>query len=458
MTRSTAVIIGYSFAGACCARILSRVCDRVVVVERDELPAGPVARTGVPQGRHAHMILDRGRRELEHLFPGFERTLVERGGVIIDPGLEFASYGRTGWAPRSQTTLRVVCASRDLTDAVVRELAAPAPHVEIRTGWQVGSLRVEGRRVTGVELRSRDGSRAESIDTALVVDASGRGSKLPALLEEAGIAPPDETTIDSGTWYSTRWFERRGFSAWWKAAILVPNLAGPGALLMPVEGDRWIVSIASVGRGQPAIDDSNYRAALEALRSPIIAEAVGAPVSPVHATRSTPNRFRHYHRWREPVVGIVPVGDATCALNPIHGQGVTCTAVCARILESCLAEGGVHSPTLASRFIRAQARWLAEPWGTATSFDLQFPNTAGKRRLAPKLFAPYMRLFAEAVREDGDLFRRVGEVGQLNEPMASLMAPRIVARVLQSAVRRRVNRVAPEASRTAAYPPPTIMA
>lgn len=458
MTTSTAVVIGYSLGGACCARVLARACDRVIVIERDELAADVAPRAGVPQGRHAHMILDRGRRELEHFFPGFEKRIVERGGILIDPGFEFASLGRMGWGPRSATTLRAVCATRDLTDATVRELASPPPNVEIRTRCEVIGLRIEQGRITGVEIRDREGQRTETIAASLVVDASGRASKLPAFLEAAGAPVPEETVIDSGTWYATRWFERPAWPSWWKAGIIIPSQLGPGALLLPVERDRWIVSIASVGRGQPQIDEANYLDELRKLPSPIIAEAVGAPVSPVYGSRSTPNRRRHYERLTEPVVGLIPFGDVTCALNPIHGQGVSCTAVCARLFETAVAEAGAQSPTLASRFIKAQARWLAEPWATATGFDLRFPTTAGKRALAPKLVAPYMRLFAEAVRDDIALLRQIGEVGQLNQPMSTLMAPRVVARVLRSAVRRKLAGARPEASPTGAYPPHTITA
>jgi 2-polyprenyl-6-methoxyphenol hydroxylase-like FAD-dependent oxidoreductase len=454
MSHSTAVIVGYSLAGACCARILSRVCDRVVVIERDELPTTVTSRPGIAQARHAHLILDRGRRELEHFFPGFEQRMVEQGAIVIDPGLEFATHGRSGWAPRVETSLRAICASRDLTDATVRQLASLPANVELRTNCEVASLRITNHRVTGVEVRHRDASQPETIDAMLVVDASGRTSKLPTLLEAAGVAPPEETVIDSGTWYSTRWFERtKPSSSWWRAAILIPTPAGPGALLMPVEGNRWVVSIATVGRGQPDIDADNYQATLEKLPSPIVAEAVGAPISPVYGSRSTPNRLRHFDRWAQPVSGLIPVGDAVCALNPVHGQGVSHTAVCARLFEAAVAEEGVQSPTLSARFLKAQAHWLAELWGGATSFDLSFPTTPGKRPLAPKLIAPYMRMFAEAMREDRELLRQVGEVGQLNQPMATLMAPRVVAKVLQSAVRRRLTGTRPSPARTAAYPP-----
>ena len=63
----------------CAARVLGDFFDTVTVFDRDRYPDDVAHRTGVPQSHHAHALLARGQRELERLFPGFERTLVERG-------------------------------------------------------------------------------------------------------------------------------------------------------------------------------------------------------------------------------------------------------------------------------------------------------------------------------------------------------------------------------------------
>ena len=59
---ANAVVLGGSLAGLCAARVLADHCERVTVVERDELPDGVADRAGVPQGRHVHAMLERGRR------------------------------------------------------------------------------------------------------------------------------------------------------------------------------------------------------------------------------------------------------------------------------------------------------------------------------------------------------------------------------------------------------------
>jgi flavin-dependent dehydrogenase len=457
---STVIIIGGSLAAFTCARVLGAHCQRVIVVDRDDAPGDDGARPGVPQARHAHVILDRGRRELEHCVPGFGREITARGARLLDPGLELATLGNTTWMPRVATDSRMLCASRDLTDATARALVSGLAHVELRTRSEVSALRLAGRTVQAVEIQRRGGGAPEIVPAALVVDASGRSSKLPALLAQAGVKPPDETVIDSGTWYSTRWFHTRPRAeAWWQAVLIAPTLTAPGALLTPVEGDRCIVSIAHVGLGQPEISEDNFLATLQGLRSPIIAESVGEPLSSVFGYRATVNRLRHYAAWADPVAGLVAVGDAACVLNPIHGQGVTCTAVCARLLADTIAAHGLTDPALATTFHKAQARWLREPWGLATGFDLRYPTTVGKRSLAPKLLGPYMKLFAEAFHGDPRLLRLlVGDVGQLNRPFSMFMTPRMVAQVLGSAAQRRLRRQPSPVLPATPYPPHTIRA
>src|SRR6266540_1171107 len=65
-----AVVLGASMAGLLAARVLADSYAQVTVIDRDELPETPMHRRGVPQGRHVHALLARGRQALEELFPG----------------------------------------------------------------------------------------------------------------------------------------------------------------------------------------------------------------------------------------------------------------------------------------------------------------------------------------------------------------------------------------------------
>src|SRR6266496_2264719 len=78
-----AVVLGAGMAGLLAARVLADAYRRVTVVERDPLPQMPANRKGVPQGRHAHLLVPRGAQILDELFPGLLGELVAEGAPMI---------------------------------------------------------------------------------------------------------------------------------------------------------------------------------------------------------------------------------------------------------------------------------------------------------------------------------------------------------------------------------------
>src|SRR6478672_4168640 len=77
--RERAVVLGASMGGLLAARVLADLFRTVTVVERDVLPDDPANRRGVPQGRHAHVLLARGAQILDELFPRILNGLVVDG-------------------------------------------------------------------------------------------------------------------------------------------------------------------------------------------------------------------------------------------------------------------------------------------------------------------------------------------------------------------------------------------
>lgn len=75
-----AVVVGASMAGLLAARALADGFEKVTVIERDPLSDEPVARRGVPQGQHVHLLEEAGRATFEDLFPGYGEELISSGG------------------------------------------------------------------------------------------------------------------------------------------------------------------------------------------------------------------------------------------------------------------------------------------------------------------------------------------------------------------------------------------
>ena len=204
-----AVVLGASMAGLLAARVLADFYERVTVVERDVLPDDPGQRRGVPQARHAHILLARGSQILDELFPGLLDELVAAGAPVGDDGdlskLYFSPghlFTRSGRA-KDPCSLAVYVPSRPLLDFHVRRRLRAIPNVALLDGHDVVDITsTPGRdRVTGARVVNRDGGAEKELTADLVIDAMGRGAHTPNLLESLGYGRPVEEHIVMRTCY-----------------------------------------------------------------------------------------------------------------------------------------------------------------------------------------------------------------------------------------------------------------
>jgi 2-polyprenyl-6-methoxyphenol hydroxylase-like FAD-dependent oxidoreductase len=450
MANTHAIVVGGSMAGLCAARVLSSFYDKVTVIDRDAYPVGAHERPGVPQSRHVHALLMRGRIELDRLFPGFEHTMIERGAIDINFGRDFAAFRADGWAERRPNNITTLFASRVLIEATVRELLRKIANVElIERAEAVGfeAVRGDSIRVTGVKVNPRDGAAAFVVTGDLIVDASGRATKMPSWIEAMGLPMPPETVVDSHTGYASRWYnvnpERRPKNWWWKGIWIdpIPEKFSTAGVLFPIEGNRMIVSLAGIGGHYPPSDEAEFTAKLAELRSPIISEevALAEPLSQVYSYRQMANRWRHYDKWAARLDGFVALGDSSCAFNPVYGQGMTSGALSALMLGECLKANGVSDPELPRKFFAAQARFQAEPWGLATGSDFRIPGTEGKRPMMSRVIDPLIGKMFAVANDDPEIAERIGAVINMMKPPRSLLEASMLKMIAKAWSRRLVK-------------------
>jgi flavin-dependent dehydrogenase len=115
---------------------------------------------------------------------------------------------------------------------------------------------------------------------------------------------------------------------------------GVRALALQVEDDKWLVVPAGYGDRRPSRDPAEFVPFLDDLRDPAIADLVRAlePISYVVTHRQTNNRRHSYGKHRAWPDGLIVVGDAYCAFNPIYGQGITVAACQAVLLRDTLVK------------------------------------------------------------------------------------------------------------------------
>lgn len=394
-----AIVIGGSMAGMLAARVLTAHFDQVFLIERDQFPSGPTQRPGTPQARHVHVLLARGLRAFEALFAGLRQDLLAAGALEIEVGSDLAWLNPKGWGVNFSSGIKAVSFSRNLLDWVVRRRLAAIPNLHFLENCDVTELITseDGGRLGGVAFRQRSnvggaGGEESSLNLPvdlpadLVVDATGRASRMPQWLYALGYERPAETVINAYLGYASRIYQiPNNFNAGWKAAFVqaAPPDHRRGGILFPIEGNRWLVTLVGGDRDYPPMDEEGFLEFARSLRSPIIYDAIKSaqPLSLIAIHRGTENRRRHYEQLTRFPEGLIVTGDGACAFNPVYGQGMTTAALGAEWLNRCLRDqfaGGRKEVTgLGRRFQRGLAKLNADPWMLATGEDYRYRNAEG---------------------------------------------------------------------------------
>src|SRR5215218_8267178 len=141
-----AIVIGASMGGLLAARALANHFRSVTVLERDAFPAADVARKGVPQGRHAHGLLARGRDVIEGFFPGWSDEVVAAGGLFGDIANDVHWIGHGVRLKAGPSDLGGLLAARPVLEGHVRRRLAALPGLRLIERADVRELLWQGDR------------------------------------------------------------------------------------------------------------------------------------------------------------------------------------------------------------------------------------------------------------------------------------------------------------------------
>ena len=444
---SHAIIMGGSLAGLLAARVLAKHFDRVSIVERDFFPETAAPRPGIPQSRHLHILLNRGKIILEQLFPGLENELIAAGAPRLDPR-SIGWFSPAGWAPLFSPDFNdLIMFSRDLLDRQIRRRLAENTNVHFLEGGTVTGLLAKGSGagVAGVSVRFRDrhnpaNINEQNLNADLVVDASGKVSQTPKWLKKLGYEPPQETLINAFVGYATRIYESSGKLS--DTAPVFVSSAPPfrtrGGGIFPIEGNRWLVSLGGGDRDYPPADEAGFLEFARSLPTPIIYDAIkdAKAIAPVYSYRGTENRLRHYERLPRYPENLAIVGHAVCAFNPVYGQGMTVAGLDAQMLDECLEKQRQRYPAgnltgFGRHFQQKLAKLHIIPWTFAISQDSRYRGSEGaKPNLATRLTIEYMDLVLKALTADAKVCQAFLEVLHMIESPAVLFHPRIALKAI----------------------------
>jgi flavin-dependent dehydrogenase len=286
--------------------------------------------------------------------------------------------------------------------------------VSIRRGAPVAGVRTGAEALPGVPhvvgVQLTDG---EVLAADLVIDATGRRTKLPDWLAAAGARPPLVESEDSGFVYHTRYF----------TGPELPFLFGPplvplgsiSLLTLAGDNDTWSVTVwgASADPALKALKrPETWTRVVQAC--PLQAHWLdGEPLGGIATMAGIMDRHRRYVVDGRPVAtGVVPVGDAWACTNPSAGRGLSVGLVHAQLLRRAVA-GGLDDPVdLVDRFDEATEAIVTPFFRNQRVADRariaeMDASRAGREPPPPD---PEMAALRAAMVQDPDVFRANMEV------------------------------------------------
>jgi len=335
------IVIGGSVTGLGAGLALTSDGHRVTILEADSAPmpdshlgAFDWDRHGSPQTKHSHALLARLYLFIRDRAPGLLEKILACGADelrFVDRARQL--FGEVELQDGDEDIVLLAC-RRSTFEWVLRRHILDTGLVDFRDGITVTgltSVRDEATgvpRVTGVKVRGADGSCCE-LEGDLIVDASGRRSKLRHWLAEIGTPVVRQESEPCGIFYTSRFYRLN-------PGVEPPELDGGivGADLGYLKvglfpGDSRIFSLTLAADPhddvmRKILHEPGFDAVAAAI--PVAAswttDSISHAISGVNAMANLTNTRRFLVEDGEPLaLGVCAIGDALIHTNPIVGRG-----------------------------------------------------------------------------------------------------------------------------------------
>jgi flavin-dependent dehydrogenase len=460
------VVIGASVSGLATAALLRKSGHEVQIVEQDDVPDCETPREaferwnrkGAPQVNHAHAFLGQLHKLIRQHAPELLDRLLEHGAdelrfpQMIPPSMATPEF------IESDDEITMIACRRITFEWVLRRYVLSDLGVSIDQGTTVLGLVSDEQRggipvVRGVRVENAAGDTRE-IAADLVVDASGRRSKIGDWLVAIGCKPIRTQSEPCGIVYSCRFYQlaegaERPFTSGFAGGDLGYLRYG----VFPCDSGLYslICAASPEDRSMRLLQrPEGFEAAMREL--PLSRDWLGAglsePVTDVHTMAGLRNVRRFFVEDGQPMaLGFQPVGDALCHSNPLLGRGCTYGWMQAQMLREAIDARPDDLLGMALDFDAKFERAIVPGYEFVRSGDRTFIERErglreGREPAEPDTPEEQQRFFLRGLIRDGfvpamasdiNVLRAFMRVMNLLDPMDAMMKdPTVLAAVMKA--------------------------
>lgn len=439
--RGTAIVIGGSIAGITTAKVLTEHFRKVVILEKDQDHRKMEGRPGAAQGWHLHHLLMAGQQQIETVFPGIIDDMVEAGAFKVDMGEQYRLMLGGSWKKVVSSGLDVICAARPLLEWCVRRRVDGDPAIEYRYESAVTDLVHDkaGNTVLGVVVDH--GGSQEVLPAEFVVDASGKNTPVPALLERMGIGAPRMEEDHINCFYSTMHFKVPPARVWNDKVMVITYAYRPHqthySAQFYLDNSRTVLSTTLVGYNcySPPRNVEEFRTFARNMPSLAVGREIEdlESCSEVHNFRYPTMQRYHYQEMRNLPAGLVALGDSFCSADPVSGAGMTKALLELNHLRTLLRSGVPRDQSFVRRYYQGIGKIADLVWFVIREQNLRYrwiKDVGKKRRFYAGAQNWYIDRMLEAMHEEPDLYRLYLSVTHFVSPPTVLFKPAVLVQVL----------------------------
>jgi 2-polyprenyl-6-methoxyphenol hydroxylase-like FAD-dependent oxidoreductase len=398
-------IVGASVAGCAAATFLGRQGARVALVESHSDPM-------TFKRMCTHLIQPSAVSTIERL--GLLGSMVEAGG---QPS-ETYTWTRYGWFTFSRKDAQAPASEycgwnirRETLDPMIRELAAGTDGVETMLGHTVVGLLRDGKRVSGIVARERDG-RERELRAKVVVGADGRGSPIAKLAGVSAKVKKNDRFIYFAYYRDTPLVTGSNPQMW----MLDPDVA----YAFPTDAGLTLMACMPHKERLSAFKEDPERELLRMFDGladgPVLDP--GKRESKVLGVLDVPNVSR---RAASPGLGLI--GDAALASDPLPGVG------CGWGMQSAEWLADEVGPVLADG--RAAIDGALKAYARRHRKNLSRHAFLISRTSAGRKFDPFSKLLFRGAARDQELANSVMLVAGRWDLPRSLLTPSALGHILR---------------------------